>query len=296
MPTITTMPIQPNKRDSHPQHSSELLRTYKRAVLWRKTMLICFSLIFIAVVFWAIPWLPYGLSVEDYDSRTLLLVGLMVMASLTAFGAVYHRDLSRRIEQTLVTWSSVHDGLGDLRKREYFYDRIVIECDRAAGSGSQFTVVTMRLENTDHDEKKAAQLSEQALAILAPTAKESDCLAILGPREIGMLAPDVDAKQALAFSQRLRSLVIEGMPDTTTMCASAGRFTPSTPVRPAPWSAMLASGFRARTAPCKPTTQRLPEPRSTRPPQQTARRLFIRRPHPICRALTSTPRQSTEQS
>jgi GGDEF domain-containing protein len=179
-------------------------------------MLVCFSMVFVAILFWAIPWLPYGFSVEDYDSRLMLLVGLIVIASITAFGTVYHRDLGRNIEQTLATWTTVHDGLGDLRRREYFYDRIVIECDRAAGNGSQFAVVTMRLDTADKGDKKLNQLSGQAVSILLPLAKESDCLSVLGPREIGILAPDVDVRQAPGFAEKLRSLVIEGVDNPGT--------------------------------------------------------------------------------
>ena len=209
------MPGQPAKLDAR-QHTTTLARSYRRAVLWRKVMLACFSMVFAAILFWAIPWLPYGLSVEDYDSRLMLLVGLICIASVTAFGTVYHRDLSRSIEHSLASWSTIHDGLGDLRRREYFYDRIVIECDRAASNGSQFAVVTMRLDTAEKDDTKAIHLSEQALSILAPLAKESDCLSVLGPREIGVLAPNIDVKQAPTFSGHLRSLVMQGINDPGT--------------------------------------------------------------------------------
>lgn len=170
-------------------------------------MLASFSIIFVAILFWLVPWFPYGLSPEDYNERLAGLLGLLAMASVTAFGAVYHRDLSRRVEQTILTWSTVHEGLGDARKREYFYDRIVIQCERAKAAGSEFTVVALRLEGSDKDEFKSTQNSEKALRILTPTAEESECLAILGPHEIGILAPKADSAHAAAFAERLRSLV-----------------------------------------------------------------------------------------
>jgi hypothetical protein len=199
-----------------PLRSSALLRSYKRAVLWRKMMLVAFSIIFLAIMFWAIPWLPYGLSVEDYSDRITLLIMLVLMASITAFGSVYHRDMGRHIEQTLLTWTSVHEGLGDLRSREYFYDRIVIECERAKQSRSQFTVVALRMDDNDPEDGKEVQNSEQALSVLAPTTRESDFLAILGPRELGILVPGVGAVQAPAFAMRSRSLIEMAGPDGAT--------------------------------------------------------------------------------
>jgi GGDEF domain-containing protein len=175
-------------------------------MIWRKAMFISFALIFVAILFWAIPWLPYGLSVEDYDDRVTLLMVLIILASLTAFGTVYHRDLGRRIEQNIVTWSTVHEGLGDLRQREYFYDRIILECDRASIDHSEFTVVALRL-NDDAGGPVGLEASERILRVLAPMAEESDCLAALGPHEIGILAPKTDGAHAAALAERLRSLV-----------------------------------------------------------------------------------------
>ena len=170
-------------------------------------MLAGFAIVFVAILFWRIPWLPYGLSAEDYNDRVTMLMALVVLASLTAFGTVYYRDLGRRVDQTILTWSSVHNGLGDLRQREYFYDRIVIECDRAQAARGEFTVVALRLDEAESDEVKEVQNSEKALRALAPTAKEADCLAALGPNELGVLAPHTKAPDAAAYAERLRDLV-----------------------------------------------------------------------------------------
>ena len=63
------------------------------------------------------PWLPYGLSEEDYNSKVQFFVILILMAVCLGFAAVYLRDISNRVEQTMMTWNSVNDGLGDLRRR-----------------------------------------------------------------------------------------------------------------------------------------------------------------------------------
>jgi GGDEF domain-containing protein len=182
-------------------------------------MLGLFSLTFLSILFWCIPWLPYGLSVDDYDTRFTLLMSLVMIAGLTAFGAVYHRDLGRRLEQTLLTWSSVYDGLGGLRRREYFYDRILIECERAQHSSSQFTIVTLRTADVIRTTEEGAL--EGAIKLLSPFVRESDCLAILGSREIGVLALGVDGRMATSYAEKLTELLNNSQTGTTKW-ASAG--------------------------------------------------------------------------
>jgi GGDEF domain-containing protein len=190
-----------------PHQTSSLLKSYQRAVFWRKLMLVAFGVIFVAILFWAIPWLPYGLSVEDYNDRLTLFIALILMASVTAFGTVYQRDLSHRVEQTLFTWSTVHDGLTDLRQREYFYDRIVIECERSKASGNDFSVIALRVGETAGAGGSEGLSSEDALRALQPIIKDSDCLAALGPHEIGVLVPRLSRDQVPSFAERLRSLL-----------------------------------------------------------------------------------------
>jgi GGDEF domain-containing protein len=195
-------------REDNPQRATGLLRSYKRAIVWRRVMLALFGLLLIAMLFWAIPWFPYGLSTESYDERVTVLMGLVIMACLTAFGTVYHRDLSRRVEVTLLTWSTVHESIGDLRAREYFYDRIVIECNRASAAQAEFTVVAMRLE--DDSRNSAEAHVQEALRLLRPAISESDCLAVLGPMEIGVLSQKTSREQAAAFTESVRSIIETG--------------------------------------------------------------------------------------
>jgi hypothetical protein len=204
------------KQSTDLRKSSDLLKAYKRAVRWRKVMLATFAVVFVGLLLWAIPWLPYGLAVEDYDSRLTLLVGLVLAASTSAFGTIYHRDLSRRVEQTMLTWSTVHDGLTDMRRREYFFDRIVIECERARNIGSEFTVIALR--TGDETEAPSEGANESALFALAPVVKDYDCLAALGPREIGVLAR-VHHAEAAGFAEKLRLLLAATARDATVVRA-----------------------------------------------------------------------------
>ena len=112
-------------------HSSALIKAYQRSCLLRKVMLVAFGLLLAATLLWVVPWVPWGLRTEDYSAGAGVAVALACGSWVAAFGAVYLRDQSNRYEQTLVTWSSLRDGFGDLRRREYFFERVVIECTRS---------------------------------------------------------------------------------------------------------------------------------------------------------------------
>jgi GGDEF domain-containing protein len=171
--------------------------------MMRKLLLAGFVIIFASILFYAIPWLPYGLSEEDYNNRLTLLMLLVLAAGVSAFGAVYFREYGNRLEQTILTWTTVHEGLGELRQREYFYDRLVIECQRAQATGSRFSVVALRINEPEDSGTHIAA----ALIALKPVVRDSDCLAALGPHEIGVLAPRIQGSEAESFADHLRRLV-----------------------------------------------------------------------------------------
>ncbi len=190
--------------------SAGLLNSYQRALFWRRLLLTAFFTLFVAILFWIIPWLPWGLSKSDYNDRVTSLMVLMLMASAAAFGAIYLRDISNRVEQTLLTWSTVNDGLSDLRRREYFFDRIVLECSQSAASGELFAVIAMRLSVPSRSD---AEKITRAIHALEPAVREYDCLSSLGPHEIGVLAHGVQEETINALTARLSEMVRSSFPE-----------------------------------------------------------------------------------
>ncbi len=200
--------------------SDSLMQDYKRAKAVRKAMLYVFFTVFVLTVLWAIPWLPYGLSIQDYNGRTELLVALGLMASISAFGAVYLRDVSQRLEQSLLTWTSVHDGLSDLRRREYFYERVVIECQRAKVPGNRFAVIALRFRR---DEKEASpEMLATALHAIEPYLASADRVAALASHEIGVMSSNVDSEPVRFTVKRLEDALADTVAGGDTSHISVG--------------------------------------------------------------------------
>jgi hypothetical protein len=182
--------------------SSTLIHAYQRARLLRNVMLVAFGFMFAATLLWVLPWVPWGLSQEDYNEGAGVAVALAFGAWIAAFGAVYLRDQSNRYEQTLVTWSSVHDELGDLRRREYFYERAIIECMRSERTGVTFGVFAVRF---GAGESVNSAETATALEALAGLIRQTDSLAALGPQEVGVLGAGMGSREAPGFAYRLKS-------------------------------------------------------------------------------------------
>ena len=205
---IMSRRFQPQREESS---SATLLGSYQRTLFWSRLFLTVFFVVYVVTLLWALPLLPIGLTAADYNERTAPLLFLLFVASTTAFGAVYLRDRKRRIEQTLHTWNSVHHGLSDLRGREYFYNRIVIECQRAQARQSRFTVVVLRLQG---EKEPSSQVHlDKALSALEAMVKEFDCLAAISSHEIGVLAPSVTEQNASDFTRRVQETVASALPE-----------------------------------------------------------------------------------
>jgi hypothetical protein len=164
-------------------------------------MLAAFGILAGTALLWALPWVPWGLTSEDYSSGAGIAIGLVCGAWIAAFGAVYLRDQSNRYEQTLVTWSSVHDELGDLRRREYFYERVVIECTRSDRTNVPFSIFAVRFGGEGVNSAEVAT----ALEALGGLVRQTDSLAALGPQEVGVLGAGMGNREAPAFAYRLKS-------------------------------------------------------------------------------------------
>jgi len=170
-----------------------------RAAFW--TMMAFF-------LFWSIPWLPGGLSAEDYNRRlalTLILAGCVFLIGATVLTL---REVLRRLEEALVAFNAVYDNTTGLYNRRYFCDRLSLECERAHRQGNPFSVLLFRFEPEAVGRKDNAETTLRLLAdALAREARSSDLVAVLGANELAVAAIAIDKNTAHEVGQRLRLAV-----------------------------------------------------------------------------------------
>ncbi len=170
-------------------------------------MLDAFFTLFAATILWVIPWFPYGLSIEDYNSNISLLIGLMILATTAAFASIFLRETSRRIEQSFMAWSNITGEISDWNRRKYFLERIVLECSRAQSDHGSFAVFSLRVSVQPANGNENVSLSIQALERFAG---DYDCFSSLGPNEVGLIALGLQDREAKARAQQLVQAVVDG--------------------------------------------------------------------------------------
>jgi diguanylate cyclase (GGDEF)-like protein len=160
--------------------------------------------------FRAIPWLPGGLTTEDYTERVSLTLILAAFCGVLGVGTLILRDHLLRTREALLAWTAVYDEVTGLYNRQYFFDRLSLECERARRQGTTFSLFLMRFEpSTGQGRGPGSNALRHLGAVLTETMRSNDLVALLGGNELAVVAMGVPRKDAPLVVQRLEA-ALEG--------------------------------------------------------------------------------------
>ncbi len=197
-------------RAAERRSSTGLYTRYLRLVKASRLLNVTFWTLTAFFLFWAIPWLPGGLSEEDYNRQVAFTLALAGIAFGTGVAVLLLREWQRRLEEALVAFNAVYDNTTGLYNRRYFYDRLALECERAQRQGTPFSVLLFRFDpDTVEHKRGGAETTLRLLGdMLVRETRGSDVVAVLGANELAVAAVGVDGRAASDIGQRLR-LAIE---------------------------------------------------------------------------------------
>ena len=165
--------------------------------------------------FRAVPWLPGGLSEEDYTEQvtlTLIFGGLCVILGV---GTLILREHLRRTREALLAWTTVYDETTGLYNRRYFFDRLSLECERARRQGATFSLILMRFEHSaGHGRGPSSGALRRLGAALTRTMRSNDLVALLGGNELAVVAMGVPRKSAPQVVDRLKNALQGSLVDS----------------------------------------------------------------------------------
>jgi diguanylate cyclase (GGDEF)-like protein len=198
-----------------PQRGAVSLHQRYYALLRRsRLMAVAFWAATVYFLFWAIPWLPGGLSKEDYNEQVTLTLVLGAVCVALGIGTLILRDHLRRTREALLAWTTVYDDTTGLYNRRYFYDRLSLECERARRRGTPFSLVIMRLEDdTGHNRGPSAAALRRLAADLSQVTRSNDLVALLGGNELAVAAMGVSRRMAPQVVDRLRRALERSLPN-----------------------------------------------------------------------------------
>lgn len=220
MPNMSSVSHPPTKLEARPDFLTELRARQARSIhrsyyAWlRLSRLAAAGFVVMAVLFliWTVPWLPSGLSTEDYTPEVAFTLYLVGGTTLLGTLALVLRTVARRRQATLMAWSAVYDQRTGLYNRTYLYNLLALECDRASELRSAFSLLVFQLRPA----ASGAALSPTALQTLAELIRRSvrstDVVGLLSENELAVLALELGRKQRTVLLRKVRSAIVAALP------------------------------------------------------------------------------------
>jgi len=157
----------------------------------------------VALAIWAMPWVPVGMTRDDYSPRVVAALLLAMGSTLMWLAAAFTWGLAGADRQLVEILHSLLGRRARLRNRHQFYNRLARECRRARRERrSSLSLFLVRL-STGEDREGNRALEHVAHALMA-AVRSSDVVGIAGDSEIGILAIGAGGKALEIIGARLR--------------------------------------------------------------------------------------------
>ena len=171
----------------------------------------------VALAIWVIPWVPIGMTQDDYSPAVLVAVVLAMISTLMSFIAALARGSasgSLELAELLQSLLGMHMRL---RNRQQFHNRLARECRRAQRERrSWLSLILVQVpEGKDRDGSSSAHALEHVGHTLTATVRAGDIVRVAGDNEIGVLAIGADVKARDVISARLRRALAAVSGDST---------------------------------------------------------------------------------
>jgi len=184
---------QPNPPTPSDQNGyGRVRRSYLSATRWSRLAMAAFWIIFAAFMLWAIPIFPWGMSKEDYSGEVLLGLFLLGCCPGVTAIALLARSIADQRREALVAWGSIYDRTTGLRNREFFLERLKLQCELGRElEEHQSGLMLLAVEDMPRDGHKAQPASDEVFrrigAHVARQLRPNDLLAAISNTELAVL-------------------------------------------------------------------------------------------------------------
>ncbi|MCJ7492311.1 MAG: diguanylate cyclase [Dehalococcoidia bacterium] len=199
----------PNTTLSGDEHGYGRVRqSYHRAARWSRVAMVAFWVIFAAFVFWAVPFFPWGMSSDDYSAEVLLGLFLLGCCPGVTAIALLARSIAAQRREALVAWASIYDKTTGLRNREFFLDRLQLQCELARDLEEyRVGLILLSIDELPRDGQKPQPANDDVLrrvgAHIARQLRPNDLLAATSSTEMAILVSDGSEAALCAVASRI---------------------------------------------------------------------------------------------
>jgi diguanylate cyclase (GGDEF)-like protein len=183
-------------------------KSYHRAARWSKLATVAFWVIFATFIFWAVPVFPWGMSGEDYSTEVLLAIFLLGCCPGVTAIALLARSIAAQRREALVAWSSIYDRATGLRNREFFLERLQLQCDLAREREEyRVGLIVLGIDEVPSAGQRPQPPNDDVFrrigAHIARQLRPSDLLAAMSNTEMAVLVSDSSEAALSAVASRI---------------------------------------------------------------------------------------------
>lgn len=178
-----------------------------------------FWVIFAVFLFWVIPVFPWGMSPEDYSPEVLLGLFLLGCCPGVTAIALIAKSIATQRREALLAWSSIYDRTTGLRNRDFFLDRLQLQCDFARDLEEyRLGLILLSIDETLQEGVKPQPVNNELFRRigrhLTRQLRPNDLLAAISSTEMAILITDgseaalsaIAARVAHSLEVRIRGL------------------------------------------------------------------------------------------
>lgn len=167
-------------------------RSYFRVARWSRLARIAFWICFVVFLFWALPVFPWGMSLADYSPKVVLALFLLGVCPAVAAIYLLAASAAARHREALVAWSSIYDEATGLRNREFFIERLELQCHLGKDLAEyRVAIILVTIEEQTEDGQKLHAPDDQVFrrfgTHLLNQMRPSDLVAAISGTEMGIL-------------------------------------------------------------------------------------------------------------
>jgi diguanylate cyclase (GGDEF)-like protein len=183
-------------------------RSYFRAARWSRVAMVAFWVMVLLFLLWALPWVPLGMSAGDYSLDVLL--GLLLLGCCPAVTAValLTRGMAAQRREALIAWASIYDRATGLRNRDYFLERLALQC-QLGRELAEYRVGLILIDMEEQQDGKGTRPPDDRVFRLigmsiASQMRPTDLVAAIGSTEVGVLVSVASPPALQPVAERIR--------------------------------------------------------------------------------------------
>lgn len=212
MPTFPKFPSREG-RETAGMRLSKVQATYRSKVRAGWLAAGAAAVMAVALALWVIPWVPIGMTQDDFSPAVRVALALATGSALMGFLAFLTREPASTEGDVAEVWRSLLGKGVRLRNRRQFGYRLARECVSAQRDRRlSLSLILMRVSPGDDDNDLGRRDAlDHIVHALALTVRSSDVIGIAGIDEIGVLAISADAEVREVIRARFERALIAAL-------------------------------------------------------------------------------------